>query len=221
MKKYIESGIYTTSSGKPAVYVGKYEASDGKLRDSFCDIPIELNDTITREDIIEFFKKNGTKILSYITLAPEYTGYDYGYIGKLPQNLYQEIKELVDDWSKNPFTKTTESPRQVKILQHQEGGIYVKYDYQPAIYIGEYENSQGEMKKCFCDVPMNFTKNTTKEDVVKFLRKKGTKVLDSIIMLHPNNTYYNYDYLGQLPKTLYTRIDKRIKEWSTKPWKSN
>lgn len=77
------------------------------------------------------------------------------------------------------------------------------------------------MKKCFCDVPMNFTKNTTKEDVVKFLRKKGTKVLDSIIMLHLNNTYYNYDYLGQLPKTLYTRIDKRIKEWSTKPWKSN
>lgn len=99
MKKYIESGIYTTSSGKPAVYVGKYETRDGKLRDSFCDIPIEVKDTIAREDIIEFLKEKGASILSYITLAPEYTRYDYGYIGNLPQNLYQEIKQRVDDWS--------------------------------------------------------------------------------------------------------------------------
>ena len=58
-----------------------------------------------------------------------------------------------------------------------ESGIYTNYTGKPAIYIGKYKTS------------------TTQEDVVKFLRKKGTKILDCIIMLHSDNTDYNYNYL--------------------------
>lgn len=221
MITYIESGIYTNYTGRPSIYIGKYKTSDEELRDSFCDVPINVTETITRENIIEFLRENGTKSIKYITLVPEYTGYDYGYIGKLPQDLYQPIKKMADDWSKKPIVDPSNPKQSMKNLIHQEGGIYIKYNGQPAIYIGEYENSSGSMKKCFCDVPMKFDKNTTQEDVVKFLRKKGTKILDCIIMLHPDNTDYNYNYLGQLPNTLYCRIDKRAKEWSTKPWKKD
>ena len=221
MTTYIESGIYTNYTGKPAIYIGKYKTLDGELRNSFCDIPINIKETITREDIIEFLRENGTKIIECITLAPEYTGYDYGYIGKLPQDLYKPIKQMADDWSKKPWKEDSESKKVNPNMIYQEGGIYVKYNGQPAIYIGEYEDSSGVMKKCFCDVPMNFNKNTTQEDVVKFLRKKGTKVLNCIFMLHPDNTDYNYGCLGQLPRTLYCRIDKRAKAWSLKPWKKD
>lgn len=97
-----------------------------------------------------------------------------------------------------------------------ESGIYTNYTVRPSIYIGKKTND-GELRDSFCDVPMKFNRNTTKEDVVKFLRKKGTKILDCIIMLHSDNTDYNYNYSRQLPNTLYYRIDKRAKEWSTKP----
>lgn len=222
MTNYIESGIYTNHAGTPSIYIGKYKTKEGELRDSFCDVPIKINDVITRENIIKFLKENGTSAIKYIILAPEYTGYDYGYIGKLPQDLYQPIKKMADDWSKKTFVEDSNSkPKQPQKMIHQEGGIYTKYNGQPSIYIGEYANSQGQMKKCFCEVPMPFSKNTTREDVIDFLRRNGTKVLDTIIMLHPDNLEYNYDYLGQLPGTLYRWIDKRAKEWSTKPWAKN
>ena len=224
MTNYIESGIYTNNIGRPSIYIGMYKTCEGELRNSFCDIPMNVTETITRENIINFLRKNGTKVIEYITLTPEYTGYDYGYIGKLPDDLYQSIKKVADDWSKQPiinFSKKQQIKKPIQNLIHQKGGIYTKYNGQPSIYIGEYANISGIMKKCFCDVPMKFNDNTTQVDVVNFLRKKGTKILDSIIMLHPDNTDYNYKYLGQLPNTLYCRIDKRAKEWNKKPWKKN
>jgi len=221
MTNYIESGIYTNHAGTPSIYIGKYKTKEGKLRDSFCDVPIKINDVITRENIIKFLKKNGTSAIKYIILAPEYTGYNYGYIGKLPQDLYQPIKKMADDWNEKTFVESAKAKHLIKNLQHQNGGIYTKYNGCPAIYIGEYEDSRGTIKKCFCEVPMPFSKNTTREDVIDFLRRNGTKVLDTIIMLHPDNLQYNYDYLGQLPGTLYRWIDKRAKEWSTIPWTKN
>lgn len=128
---------------------------------------------------------------------------------------------MADDWNEKTFVESAKAKHLIKNLQHQNGGIYTKYNGCPAIYIGEYEDSRGTIKKCFCEVPMPFSKNTTREDVIDFLRRNGTKVLDTIIMLHPDNLQYNYDYLGQLPGTLYRWIDKRAKEWSTIPWTKN
>lgn len=70
MGKYIESGIYTKYNGQPAIYIGKYETRDGELRHSFCDIPINVKETITRDIIIKILRENGTEIIKYITLTP-------------------------------------------------------------------------------------------------------------------------------------------------------
>lgn len=100
-----------------------------------------------------------------------------------------------------------------------EGGIYTNYQGQPSIYCGRYRDSTGEIRPTFVDVK-GCPPYGTNEEIVRYVRKKGTKKIMDMITLAPvAYTGYDYGYMGQLPKTIYTRIHKRVEEWMAMPVK--
>ena len=107
-----------------------------------------------------------------------------------------------------------------KITEYIEGGIYTNYRNIPAIYCGIYEDSCGEKRPTFIEI--NNCTFQTHDDIIKHIRKVGTKNINDTLILAPvANTGYDHGYMGQVPKTLYTRIDKRVKAWSKLPFAKN
>ena len=100
-----------------------------------------------------------------------------------------------------------------------EGGIYTNYLGIPAIYCGDYPDSTGKIRPSFIEI-----KNcpyTTNEEIVRHIRKVGTRKINDMIILAPiSYTGYDYGYLGQIPSTLYTRIHHRVECWASMPIKS-
>lgn len=101
-----------------------------------------------------------------------------------------------------------------------EGGIYTNYQDVIAIYCGKSTNSQNELKNVFIEVDK--CKKYSRNEIIQYIEDIGIdNIMQSLYMLDCMNRYYDFGYLGRLPDTIYSEINKRMKEWEKKPWKSN
>lgn len=104
MVHYVEGGLYTNHAGIPAIYCGQLKDSNGDIIPSFLQIadcpPLTRN-----EEIVKYIRIHGIdNVIKVIILAPvDYTGYDHGYLGKIPEKMYDIMKKKVVEWTTKPI----------------------------------------------------------------------------------------------------------------------